>query len=141
MTTPHRKRLKSYNTPGDAHELTFSCYRRLPLLSKDRTRRWFLEALDQARRRRNFYLWAYVIMPEHVHILLWPRDGVYEMRLIRAAIKIPVQRKLSAFFVHVDRRSSSNCEMPSPTAKYTTASGNAAAATTATSTNRRPFWL
>ncbi len=97
MTAQHRKRVKSYNTPGDAHELTFSCFQRLPLLSKERTCRWFVEALDSARRRRNFLVWAYVIMPEHVHVLVWPRDEVYEVRLIRAALKIPVQRQALAF--------------------------------------------
>ena len=41
--TPHRKHLKSYNIPGHAHELTFPCFHRLPLFSKDRTRQWFVE--------------------------------------------------------------------------------------------------
>src|SRR5438067_10774250 len=97
MTNRHRKTTKSYNNPGDAHELTFSCFQRLPLLSKERTRHWFLKALDQARVRRNFSLWAYVIMPEHVHVIVWPRERVYEVRLIRAALKIPVQRRALAF--------------------------------------------
>jgi putative transposase len=91
--TPHRKKVKSYNTPGDAHELTFSCFRRLPLLNQDRTRQWFVEAMVQARRRRNLAIWAYVIMPEHVHVLIWPRDEIYEVRLIRTALKVPVQRR------------------------------------------------
>jgi putative transposase len=94
---PHRKRCKTYNIPGDAHELTFSCFHRLPLLGRDRTRRWFLEALDQARQRHDFALWAYVIMPEHVHIILWPRQPSYEIRLLRTAVKVPVQRKALAF--------------------------------------------
>ena len=97
MTSQHRKRDKSDNEPGHAHEVTFSCFRRLPLLSKDRSRQWFVEALAEARQRHNFYLWAYVIMPEHVHVLVWPRDEVYEVRLIRTAVKIPVQRKALAF--------------------------------------------
>ena len=70
MSLPHRKRCKSYNIPGDAHELNFSCFRRLPLLSKERTCQWFLDALDQARRRLDFALWAYVLMPEHIHVIL-----------------------------------------------------------------------
>jgi putative transposase len=97
MEPPFRKRVKSYNEPGHAHELTFSCFRRLPLLSKDRTRRWFVEALASARCNRNLALWAYVIMPEHVHVLVWPRDAVYEVRLIRTALKVPVQRKALAY--------------------------------------------
>ncbi len=45
-----RKTRERFNEPGHAHELTFSCHRRLPMLSKDRTRVWFVEALDRARR-------------------------------------------------------------------------------------------
>lgn len=97
MDAPHRKRVKSYNEPGHAHELTFSCFQRLPLLSRDRTRQWFLEALASARTRCNLALWAYVIMPEHVHVLVGPREAVYEVRLIRTALKVPVQRTALAY--------------------------------------------
>jgi REP-associated tyrosine transposase len=97
MSPLHRKQVRSYNEPGHAHELTFSCFHKLPLLNRGRTRRWFLDALDAARQRRNFALWAYVIMPEHAHVIVWPREPVYEVRLIRTAIKVPVQRKALAF--------------------------------------------
>src|SRR5260370_13050246 len=70
MNSGHRKLCRSYNTPGEAHELTFSCFRRLPLLSKDRSRQWFVEALDGAWRRRDVLVWAHVIMPEHVHVIV-----------------------------------------------------------------------
>jgi hypothetical protein len=42
--------------PGDprlARFLTYSCFRRLPLLSRDRARRWVIEALEETRRRLN----------------------------------------------------------------------------------------
>src|SRR5579862_5773922 len=97
MNHQHRKQVRSYNEPGHAHELTFSCFRRLPLLSRDRSRQWFLEALESARQRRNLALWAYVIMPEHVHVIVCPGDTVYEVRLIRTALKVPVQRKALAY--------------------------------------------
>jgi putative transposase len=93
MTTPHRKKVRSYNIPGHAHELTFSCFQRLPLFSRDRTRRWFVDAMEAARRDLHLQLWAYVIMPEHVHILLWPTAEEYDVRLIRTALKVPVMRK------------------------------------------------
>ena len=70
----HRKRVKCYNEAGHAHELTFSCFRRLPLLSRDRSCRWFVAAMEKSRRDGRFLLWAYVIMPEHVHVLLWPQE-------------------------------------------------------------------
>ncbi|GMU81879.1 MAG: hypothetical protein AMXMBFR47_17500 [Planctomycetota bacterium] len=57
---------------NDARFLTFSCFQRRPLLSKDRSRQWFVDALERSRRTHGFHLWAWVIMPEHVHLLLWP---------------------------------------------------------------------
>ena len=31
-----------------------------------------VEALEEARAIHGFHIWAWVIMPEHVHVLLWP---------------------------------------------------------------------
>ena len=88
--TEHRKKVKHYDVEGDAHLLTFSCYRRLPLLSRDRSRQWFLDALEKARTKHGFDLWAWVIMPEHVHLLIWPRQGDTKTDRILASIKKPV---------------------------------------------------
>ena len=90
MSQQHRR---NFNCPGHAHELTFSCYHGLPLLARDRTRRWFLDTLDQARTDHDFAVIAYVIMPEHVHLLLWPRREAYDMAEIRRTIKQPVARR------------------------------------------------
>lgn len=90
-----RKRRRSFNDIGHAHELTFSCYRGLPLLGKDRTRRWFIDALNAARRKQRLELWAYVIMPEHVHVLMLPL-GLYEMSVILQSIKQSVSRRAIA---------------------------------------------
>ncbi len=81
------------NFPGHAHELTFSCHNGYKLLSKDRTRQWFVEALDRARRKHDLHLWAYVIMPEHVHVVLVPQRTRYEMSSILQSIKQPVGRR------------------------------------------------
>ena len=88
-----RKLCRRFNEPGHTHELTFSCYQRLPLLSRDRTRWWLIEALRNARQRMQFDIWAYVIMPEHVHILLRPRAPSYDIARILSSIKGPVGRK------------------------------------------------
>ena len=93
----HRKTVKHYNEPGDSHFLTFSCYRRLPLLSKDRTRLWTVQAISEARVPFAFDLWAWVIMPEHVHLLIWPRNPDYQMKDILSAIKRPVGSKAIAY--------------------------------------------
>ena len=92
-----QKRRKTYDIPGHAHELTFCCQRRYPFLSKDRTRQWFVEALDRARGKLNLELWAYVIMPEHAHVLLLPRPVQYSISLILKTIKQPVAQKAVNF--------------------------------------------
>jgi len=94
---PHRKLRRAWNEPGHVHELTFSCHKRWPLLANERTRGWFIEALDQARRRWDFALWAYVIMPEHVHLLICPRNSAYDISTILKAIKQPVSQRAAAF--------------------------------------------
>jgi putative transposase len=46
--------------------------------------------MESVRRELDVALWAYVIMPEHVHVLLCPRRAPYEMRRILVALKRPV---------------------------------------------------
>lgn len=70
------RRIEHFDEPYQPHELTFSCYRHRPFLSKDRTRHYLAEALYTARLRHPFRLWAYAVMPEHVHLIVWPcREG------------------------------------------------------------------
>ena len=76
METGRRKTRKIYDREGDAHFITFSCYRRLPLLTKERTRQWMVDAMDLSRQKNPFELWAWVIMPEHVHLVLLPQNDV-----------------------------------------------------------------
>src|SRR5262245_26889809 len=86
----HRKTLRHYDLPWHAHFLTFSCFHRFPLLGKDRTRLWLVDALGNARDSHCFDLWGWVIMPEHVHLLIWPREPGYQTAGILASIKKPV---------------------------------------------------
>src|SRR5437870_13832693 len=69
------KRRVRYNEPGQPRELTFSCYHHYAFLGRDRTRAWFCEALDEARGRFAFQLWASVATPQHVHVLVYPGDA------------------------------------------------------------------
>ena len=93
----HRKRCKRYNIPGDAHHLTFSCYNRLPLLASDRTREWLGEAVERACAGQNIALWAYVFMPEHVHLLVRPREASYDISRFLFAVKRPVAGRARMF--------------------------------------------
>ena len=55
---------------GHLHFITFSCYRRLPLLGSVRARNVFVKILGEVRDRYGFSLVGYVVMPEHVHLLI-----------------------------------------------------------------------
>jgi putative transposase len=76
MSVPHRKTCKRFDIDGDAHALTFSCFHCLPLLSKPRSCQWVIDSLQRGRELGQYDLWAYVIMPEHMHVVLWPHPGV-----------------------------------------------------------------
>ena len=60
---------------GDLHYITFSCYQRRPLLGSAQSRDLFLKVLEQVRRRYQFVVIGYVVMPEHVHLLLSEPPG------------------------------------------------------------------
>ena len=64
------RNLKRYNGRGDLHFVTFSCYRRLPLLRTIRARNLFVRALGAVHERYKFLLVGYVVMPDHVHLLI-----------------------------------------------------------------------
>jgi len=87
------KKCKRFNDPNCAHELTFSCYKNQSFLTKERTRTYFIEAVVQAKEKHNFHLWAYVIMPEHVHMLIYPIYENYSISNILLSIKQSVSRK------------------------------------------------
>ena len=66
-----RKSRVAWNEPGHAHFLTYSCFQRLPLLARHRTRVWVIAAMESVRREFDVQLWADVIMPQHVHLLIY----------------------------------------------------------------------
>lgn len=70
--TPPRKHLRRVEHANHARFLTFSCYRRLPLLGHPDIRDLFAHRLERCRARFGSHFYAWVAMPEHVHLLLWP---------------------------------------------------------------------
>jgi putative transposase len=65
-----RRKLKRYYGAGDLHFITCSCYHRQPLLGTPHRRDLFLTVLEQMRARYQFVVAGYVIMPEHIHLLI-----------------------------------------------------------------------
>ncbi len=61
--------LHRYQECHHLHFITFSCYRRRQLLDPA-TRRLFERALERARMVYGFSVAGYVVMPEHIHMLV-----------------------------------------------------------------------
>ena len=55
---------------GHLHFITCSCYRRLPLLASARAKNLFVKILGEVCDRCGFALLGYVVMPEHIHLLI-----------------------------------------------------------------------
>ncbi len=60
---------------GQSHFVTFSCYRRQPKLNTPEIRALFLEILEKTRLQYSLSVYGYVLMPEHVHMLLSEPDS------------------------------------------------------------------
>ena len=89
--------LRRYQHEGDDHFITFSCYRREAYFATPNSKDTFLDSLELTRRHYRFEVLGYVVMPEHVHLLV-SEPGDYEVPLSKAlqALKISVSRRLSA---------------------------------------------
>jgi len=85
----HRKRVKHYDDLGHVRELTFSCYRRLPLLTNDAWRHELSIAIDRAISAHGYALAAFVYMPEHLHLLIYPLPQACVISDLLKAIKRP----------------------------------------------------
>ncbi|NLZ05355.1 MAG: transposase [Phycisphaerae bacterium] len=92
-----------WNTPGHAHELTFTCYKNRPFLSSERACRYLVEAIVASRNKHAFDLWAYVFMPDHVHLVVWPRQEKYSISQILRSIKQPVSRRILEYLRRENR--------------------------------------
>ena len=87
-----KKPCKRYDIPGHSHELTFSCYHNQPFLANPEYCDEVIRAIKLAKLKHQFDLWAYVLMPEHVHILIYPRTPEYSIPKILKSIKQPVSQ-------------------------------------------------
>ena len=97
-----RKGLKRFHTPGDIHELTFSCYGRRPLLADETTCRLLCQSVDRAINRHRHRLIAFVFMPEHVHLWVLPTTIECDIGALLFAIKRPFSHRVKQHYEATD---------------------------------------
>jgi len=98
-----RKSVRHFNTPHDAHFLTFSCFRRQQFLKSRRPLEWLSESVTKACIERQFALWGYVFMPEHVHLLISANNDEYDVSSFLHFVKQSVTNKARAFAKSSDK--------------------------------------
>ncbi len=62
--------LQRFYGMGDMHFITFSCYHRQSFLSAPKARDLFLEMFEEDREKLGLPIQGYVVMPEHIHLLI-----------------------------------------------------------------------
>jgi putative transposase len=91
--------LKRFQESKQSHFVTFSCYQRRPLLSSSARCDLFVEKLEQTRQRFSLRIYGFVVMPEHVHLLLSEpdrdhlADALHSLKLAVAKSVAAVERK------------------------------------------------
>jgi putative transposase len=75
-------RLRHFDNLGTARFITFSTFQRRPLLNDETLIRIFLRELCSLRREHSIQILGYVIMPDHVHLVLHPPDSSALGRII-----------------------------------------------------------
>ncbi|MFY9978944.1 MAG: transposase [Candidatus Sulfotelmatobacter sp.] len=86
-------KLHRYYGAGYLHFITTSCYQRLPLLARAQNRDLLLHILESVRRRYHFVVVGYVVMPEHIHLLLGEPERGNPSKVVQA-IKQGFARRL-----------------------------------------------
>ena len=86
--------LKRFQECRQVHFLTFSCYHRRPNFATDSARSTFVSALERVRVQHGLRVCGYVIMPEHVHLLVnEPERGTLAQAM--QSLKQGVARRLA----------------------------------------------
>ncbi len=90
-----RAHLRRFEIPGHARFLTCSCFRRLPLLATSFAKAELAANLEARRVEGDFRLLAWVIIPEHFHLILVPQTGLSASTILQR-LKEPVARRILA---------------------------------------------
>ena len=86
--------LTRYYGGHDLHFITVSCYHRQPFLNTSTSRDAFVETLEETRQKYEFRVAGYVVMPEHVHLLV-SEPNVGTLSTVLQVVKQRTTRKVN----------------------------------------------
>ncbi len=94
------KALVRFQQTGDLHFITFSCFGRKPYLAPRAAKELFETSLEKMRRRYGFAVLGYVVMQEHVHLLVNEPARCSLARALQALkLSVSVQQRERPFWL------------------------------------------
>ena len=87
--------LRRHQHEGDDHFITVSCHNRKPLLESDEAKQAFLHHLERVRERHDLQVFGYVLMPEHVHLLV-SEPATIDLAQTMSVLKVQVSKQLKS---------------------------------------------
>jgi putative transposase len=88
-----RRRIKHFDDPYEAHLYTFTTYNRHNAFRDESPCRMLSASIMKARQLHGFHLWAYVFMPDHIHLLIYYPMENYSSASVLRSIKQPVSQQ------------------------------------------------
>jgi putative transposase len=88
-----------YQLAGDFHFVTFSCFHRLAHLRTPAARDLFERSLETMRVRYEVFVAGYIVMPEHVHLLVSEPRTILLAKVLQALkLSVAVQSRPRPFW-------------------------------------------
>ena len=75
-----------FDHSDDVRFITFSCHKQMPLLKDDLVKGIFIKYLMMMREIHHVEIYGYVVMPDHVHLVIHPPDNI-KLRIIIQQLK------------------------------------------------------
>jgi putative transposase len=119
-TRPERKQLRRREIEGGLRFVTFSCFRGLPLLRDTDTADAMVDSMQRARQAHGFQIHAWVIMPEHVHLLVRPAEHPRRIPLDRSLLwmKLSVSKRVLPALRNRSSLLTSRLRLPDSTMRF-----------------------
>lgn len=92
---------ESFGYTGTARFVTFSCYHNYNLFKTHTVKNIFIHHFDTLRTKYMFKIYGYVIMPNHVHLVLLPPDGIALSKII-GELKSLTGREIISHWQNID---------------------------------------
>jgi putative transposase len=113
-----RKTVRHFHEAGHLHELTFSCYHRMPWLTNDSWRDILARCVEAAGKEWAMQMVGFVFMPEHVHLLVYPTELNPSISCYLARIKQPFSKQIKEILVGQESRLLSKLTVQERPGKY-----------------------